>query len=58
MLGRAEVLSLINGYIERYTPVCLDIVGRWVGGDEKVYLALKDLLRDVQRMPDLADDGR
>lgn len=58
MLDRAEVLSMINGYIEQYSPVCIDIAGRWVGGDEKVYLALKDLLGEVQQMPDLADDGR
>ena len=58
MVEKNKVLETINGYIERYSPVCIDIAGRWVGGDEKVYLALKDLLCDVQRMPDLADDGR
>ena len=58
MLNKAEILAMISGYIEQYAPVCLDIAGRWVGGNESCYWAFKTLLEEVQKMPDLTDDGK
>lgn len=58
MVEKRTVLETINRYIEQYAPNCLDIAGRWVGGNESCYWAFKALMEEVQRMPDMSDDGR
>lgn len=59
MIERDKLIAYLSDLCVKYSPVCLDIAGRWVGGDEKLYWAFKGLLEEIKGWPDaMADDGR
>ena len=59
MIDKEKLIGYLSDLCATYSPVCIDIAGRWVGGDEKLYWAYKGLLEEVARWPDaMTDDGR
>ena len=58
MLDKAKLIAYLSDLCAANSPICIDIAGRWVGGNETLYWAYKWLLEEVQKMPDLTDDGK
>ena len=59
MLEKAKLIAYLNDLCLTYSPVAIDVGGRWVGGDETLYLAYKGLLEEIERWPDaMMDDGK
>ena len=51
MLEKAKLIAYLSDLCVANSPICIDIAGRWVGGNETLYLAYKGLLDEIQRCP-------
>ena len=59
MLEKAKLIAYLSDLCVANSPICIDIAGRWVGGNETLYLAYKGLMEEVETWPDvMTDDGK
>lgn len=48
MIEKNKLISYLENLCNTYSPVCLDIAGRWVGGDEKLFWFCKELKEQIE----------
>lgn len=47
---KTKLLTYLESKIDEYTPSDIDINGRWVGGDEKLYFFVKELIHKIEEL--------
>lgn len=45
---KTKLLTYLESKINEYTPSDIDINGRWVGGDEKLFFFVKELIHKIE----------
>lgn len=45
---KTKLLSYLADLMLTYYPADVDVTGRWVGGDEKLYFFVKELALEVE----------
>lgn len=46
---KTKLLKYLEAKMDEYTPTDIDINGRWIGGDEKLFYFIKALIHEVER---------
>ena len=52
MINKSKLIAYLQDLVNMYSPVGVDIAGRWIGGDEKLWMFCKKLVEEVSRWPD------
>lgn len=47
---KTKLLTYLENKMDEYTPTDIDINGRWVGGDEKLFYFVKELIRKIEEL--------
>ena len=45
---KTKLLTYLQDKMDEYTPTDIDINGRWIGGDEKLFYFIKALIHEVE----------